>query len=112
MFYLRFFPCYIMLRNMDSAIKTELDKLKELIVGAIQVDQIYLFGSCAYGKPHRDSDLDLFVVLKDEVQMRDIDAAILIRTAISDHQLMPIDLLVMKKACIWNEKPPPRSNEK
>jgi len=36
---------------MDAAIKAELDKLTELIINSIPVEQIYLFGSYAYGKP-------------------------------------------------------------
>jgi predicted nucleotidyltransferase len=49
---------------MDEAIQAELNKLTELIVNAIPVEQIYLFGSYAYGTPHKDSDLDLYVVLR------------------------------------------------
>jgi predicted nucleotidyltransferase len=52
---------------MNEAVQAELDKLKELIVRAIPVEQIYLFGSFAYGTPHKDSDLDLYVVIKDDV---------------------------------------------
>ena len=33
---------------MDAKIQAELDKLKELIVNAIQVEQIFLFGFHAY----------------------------------------------------------------
>ena len=83
---------------MDAAVQEELNKLKKLIVNAIPVEQIYLFGSYAYGKPHKDSDLDLFVILKDEVPLRDIEAAIKIRLAISEYQSMPLDLLVIKKS--------------
>jgi len=62
--------------NVDEIIRAELDKLKELIVNAIPVEQIYLFGSYAYGTPHKYSDLDLYVVLKDDVPMRDLDAGL------------------------------------
>jgi hypothetical protein len=58
--------------NMDEAIRAELDKLTELIINAIPVEKIYLFGSYAYGKPHKYSDLDLYVVLKDDISMRDL----------------------------------------
>ena len=83
---------------MDTAVQAELDKLKELIINTMPVELIYLFGSYAYGNPHKDSDLDLYVVLKDEVQMRDIEAAIKIRRAIGEHQSMPLDLLVIRKS--------------
>jgi predicted nucleotidyltransferase len=46
---------------MDEVIRTELDKLTGLIINAIPVEQIFLFGSYAYGKPRKDSDLDLYV---------------------------------------------------
>lgn len=37
------------------------------LVAALAPRAIYLFGSHAYGTPHRDSDVDLLVVL-DEIQ--------------------------------------------
>jgi len=49
---------------MTETVQAELDKLKELIINAIPVEQIYLFGSYAYGTPHKDSDLDLYVVIR------------------------------------------------
>jgi len=97
---------------MDSAIQAELDKLKGLIIGAVPVEEIYLFGSCAYGNPHKDSDLDLFVVLKDDVQLRNIDASILIRTAICEQQSMPLDLIVMKKSHYLERKAAPTLERK
>jgi predicted nucleotidyltransferase len=97
---------------MDTAVRAELDKLKELIINAVPVEQIYLFGSYAYGTPHKDSDLDLFVVLKDEVQLRDIEAAIKIRLAIGEHQSMPLDLLVIKRSRYLERKAAPTLERK
>ena len=73
----------------------ELDKIKELIINAIPVEQIYLFGS--YGTARKDSDLDLYIVLKDEVQMRDLDAGLQIRFAIARKQTMAVDIIAKKK---------------
>ena len=98
--------------NMDEAILAELNKLTKLIINTIPVEQIYLFGSYAYGKPKKDSDLDLYVVLKDEVQLRDIDAAIKIRLAICEHQSMPIDLLVIKNSQYLERKAAPTLERK
>ena len=78
---------------MDIVIKAELEKIKDLIVNTIPVEQIYLFGSYAYGTPHKDSDLDLYVVLNDKVQMRLIDAVTKIRLAIGKQKSMPVDIL-------------------
>ena len=98
---------YMVKFAMDSAVQAELDKLKELIINAIPVEQIYLFGSYAYGTPHKDSDLDLYVVLKDEVEIREIEAAIQIRMAIAEHQTMAIDLIVTKKSrYLWLKNGP------
>jgi len=82
---------------MDEAIRAELDKLTELIIKAIPVEQIYLFGSYAYGTPHKYSDLDLYVVLRDDVTMRDLDAGLQIRMAIARKKSMPVDILAKKK---------------
>ena len=97
---------------MDTEVQEELNKLKELIINTVPVEQIYLFGSHAYGNPHKDSDLDLFIVLKDEVQLRDIEAAIKIRLAISEYQSMPLDLLVMKKSKYLERKTAPTIERK
>jgi predicted nucleotidyltransferase len=97
---------------MDATVQAELNRLKELIINAVPVEQIYLFGSHAYGSLHKDSDLDLFVVLKDEVQLRDIEAAIKIRLAIAEHQSMPLDLLVIKKSWYLERKAAPTLERK
>ena len=84
--------------SMDEAVMTELNKLTELIVNAIPVEQIYLFGSYAYGTPHKDSDLDLYVVLKDEVETRELDAAVKIINAIGKVKTKPVDIITNKKS--------------
>jgi len=87
---------------MDIEIKNELDKLKNLIINAVPVEQIYLFGSYAYGNPKKDSDLDLYVVLKDDIQMRDLDAGLQIRFAIARSQKMAVDIVAKKKKDFMN----------
>jgi predicted nucleotidyltransferase len=82
---------------MDEAIQAELDKLTDLITKAIPVEQIYLFGSYAYGKPHKYSDLDLYVVLKDGLPMRDLDAGLQISLAIAREKSMPVDIVAKNK---------------
>jgi len=82
---------------MNAEVQSELEKLKEIIINTIPVDQIYLFGSYAYGTPHKDSDLDLYVVLKDEVTMRDLEAGLQIRFAIVPIMNMPVDIIAKKK---------------
>ena len=79
---------------MNVTVDTELAALKEIIINTVPVEQIYLFGSYANGIPHKDSDLDLYVVLNDNVQMRLIDAVTKIRLAIDQKKTMPVDILV------------------
>jgi len=79
-------------------VRAELDKIKDLIINTVPVEQIYLFGSYAYGTPHKDSDLDLYVVLKDDVQMRDIDAGLQIRLAIIPVMDSAVDIIAKKKS--------------
>jgi predicted nucleotidyltransferase len=43
-----------------------LDQIVERLVDALRPEKVYLFGSHAYGSPHRDSDLDLLVVVPDD----------------------------------------------
>jgi len=64
---------------------------------AIPVEQIFLFGSYAYGAPREGSDLDLYVVLSDDVPMRDLDAGLQIRMAIARKKSMPVDIVAKKK---------------
>ena len=80
---------------MEAAIQTELDALTGIIVSTVPVERIYLFGSYAYGTPHRDSDL--YVVLKDEYPLRDLDAGLRIRMAIARKKSMPVDIVAKRK---------------
>jgi len=89
---------------MDTAIQAELDKLKGLIVNAMPVEQIYLFGSHAYGTPRQDSDLDLYVVLKDGLPMRDLDAGLQISLAIAREKSMPVDIIAKNKKDFVNRQ--------
>ena len=48
--------------NIDKNI---LDKICSRLVNAYHPSAIYLFGSHAWGNPHKDSDVDLLVVVND-----------------------------------------------
>ena len=55
-------------------IKDDLEILKEIILEKVPTDQIWLFGSYAYGTPNKNSDIDIYIVMKDDAQMRELDA--------------------------------------
>jgi predicted nucleotidyltransferase len=89
---------------MDQAIQAELEKLKDIIINTVPVEEIYLFGSYAYGTPHKDSDYDLYIVLKDDAPMRELDAMAAIDIAIGLTRTKPIDLLALKQKRFLDRK--------
>ena len=80
-----------------SNISQELEKISKIIVETVPVESIYLFGSYANGTPNKDSDLDLYIVFKDEMPMRELDAITAIHMAISPVKKKPIDILGLKQ---------------
>jgi predicted nucleotidyltransferase len=86
--------------NDLSAIRQELDALTKVIAETVPVEEIYLFGSYAYGTPHKDSDLDLYVVLKDDYTSPESDAYCAIQMAIRKNKARkrPMDILIDTKS--------------
>jgi len=91
------------LAEMNQAVQTELATLTDIILKTVPVERLILFGSYAYGAPHKDSDLDLYVVLKEGADIREMDAMLLIGRAISRKKTMPVDVLVSKSKS-WAER--------
>ena len=98
------------MRNMDTfqkditGIKSELDAITKIIVNTVPVESIYLFGSYAYGTPNKDSDLDLYIVFKDELPMRELDAIDTIRMAIYPVKHKSMDILGLKQTRFHDRK--------
>ena len=51
----------------------EIQHIADTIRQAVPVEKIYLFGSYAYGTPHKDSDYDFYLIIPDGA-MRPIEA--------------------------------------
>ena len=52
--------------HTDSTVNDEILRIKDSILATVpDYEKIYLFGSYAYGTPHKDSDYDFYVVLND-----------------------------------------------
>ena len=81
---------------MDD-IRQNLTEISQIIANTVPVEAIYLFGSYAYGTPNKDSDVDLYVVFKDEMAMRELDAIDAINMAIYPVKKMPMDILGLKQ---------------
>ncbi|NLC67239.1 MAG: nucleotidyltransferase domain-containing protein [Clostridiaceae bacterium] len=82
---------------MEKRIRDELNTLKDIIVNTVPVEQIILFGSYANGTPNADSDLDIYVVMPENADIREIDAMKLIYRALQNKKTMPVDVVVSKK---------------
>ena len=88
----------------------DIENLKSDIVKRLKpldLDQIVLFGSYAYGTPNEDSDIDLYVVTKDEFIPQSfkesMDIKLKVSKAIRDLQkIIPIDTITHTRA--MNEK--------
>jgi len=80
-----------------SEIRQNLDEISQVIAKTVPVESIYLFGSYAYGTPNKDSDVDLYIVFKDELPMREIEALTAIRIAIDSVKKSHVDLLGLKQ---------------
>jgi predicted nucleotidyltransferase len=92
------------MQNNISNIKQNLDEISRIIAETVPVESIYLFGSYAYGTPNKDSDLDLYIVFKDEMPMRELDAITAIGIAIDPVKNMPMDILGLKQSHFHDRK--------
>jgi len=75
-----------------------IQQLKENL-GKLNPYLVLLFGSYAYGTPHRDSDIDLLVVTNDEFIPQTFKERTNLYIAVSEHILnistqVPVDLIV------------------
>jgi predicted nucleotidyltransferase len=78
-----------------AALKTsvtlhDIQQVVAQVVERFHPQQVFLFGSYAYGTPTSDSDVDLLVVM--ETPLRNVDQAVEIRKAVDFP--FPLDLLV------------------
>ena len=64
------------------------------------IKKIYLFGSYAYGKPTKNSDIDLCVVINNRFDR--LNANVKIARSLSDNNIRPVDLLVYKENQFYN----------
>ena len=76
-----------------GVIEQKIKEITDKIVREYQPEKIILFGSWAWGTPHEDSDVDLFIVKETDRSTRElareIDGSLWGRT-------IPLDLIVYK----------------
>jgi predicted nucleotidyltransferase len=75
-------------------IKQELQDITTAITNNVKPEAIYLFGSYAYGTPDKDSDIDIYVVVPDDVP----DTCELVAKIHYDikYRVRPLDILLGK----------------
>lgn len=77
---------------MSITTQQKLKKVTEKIVKEYKPEKIILFGSYAWGKPHLDSDVDLFII--KESRKRQIDRMRELRMKLIGNNFPPMDILI------------------
>jgi predicted nucleotidyltransferase len=77
----------------DKRTKEIINRMVEKIKSEYQPEKIILFGSYAWGKPTKHSDIDLFII--KNTTARRIDRAVEVREILDEENAMfPLDVLV------------------
>ena len=82
--------------NLES-IRDKLDIIKEAILKYVPAKTIYLFGSYAYGKPNKNSDIDIYVVIPDDFNKGIFDTIGKIANYIYPYGILNMDLFLVEK---------------
>ena len=71
--------------------------IRSLILDSVKpgtIKKIYLFGSYAYGKPTKKSDIDLCVIIGNRLVRSRTDINLKIALSLFDNKIIPADVLV------------------
>jgi len=83
-------------RTVRSIDQNLFNEIVQRIVTALQPEEIYLYGSHAYGHPREDSDVDLFIIVGDSSlppHIRAIEAYRALRGL-----MLPVEVKVVTRA--------------
>jgi len=82
---------------MNAKIQKDLSNVIQAIASNTQIEDMFLFGSWAYGDPNTESDLDIYLIIPDnDVDICDLNAEI--RHALYKKLSLPLDLVIAKKS--------------
>jgi len=79
-------------------IEDDINALKKIILDNVPTEQIYVFGSYANGTPNQDSDIDIYIVMKDDAPMREWDAMDTVNYERIHKVQKPVDVLVARRS--------------
>jgi len=83
--------------------------IRSLILDSVEpgtIKKIYLFGSYAYGKPTKKSDIDLCVVIGNDLIGSRTDINLKIALSLYDNGIIPADVLVYTENQFYEIKNP------
>jgi len=82
---------------VNDTIQKQINTLVQAIASNTKIEDLFLFGSWAYGKPKPDSDLDIYLVIPDnDADICELNADI--RFALYKKLTIPLDLVIAKKS--------------
>jgi len=79
--------------------------IRSLILDSVKpgtIKKIYLFGSYAYGKPTKKSDIDLCVIIGNRLVRSRTDINLKIALSLFDNKIIPADVLVYTEKQFYN----------
>ena len=83
--------------------------IRSLILDSVKpgtIKKIYLFGSYAYGKPTKKSDIDLCVVIGNKLIRSRMNINLKIALSLFDNKIIPADVLVYTEKQFYDIKNP------
>jgi predicted nucleotidyltransferase len=83
------------LPHLGTAERADIERIVDALVRAFEPEAIYVFGSQARWAPSRDSDVDLFVVVRDAGEFPHHLAQEAYR--LIGHHLVPLDIVFMSR---------------
>jgi predicted nucleotidyltransferase len=77
--------------------------IRSLILDSVKpgtIKKIYLFGSYAYGRPTKKSDIDLCVIIGNNLNRSDVSKKIAL--ILFDNNIIPVDLMVYREKIFYD----------
>ena len=84
------------MRKSYESIKDKLEIIKETILKYVPAEKIYLFGSYAYGRPNKNSDIDIYVVIPDDFNKRISETMGTIAVHLRQYNIFRADLFLVE----------------
>jgi predicted nucleotidyltransferase len=82
----------------ERTVNNEITAIKDIILNTVDCERIYLFGSYAYGTPHKESDYDFYVVLKDGDENPLLPVQRIYKNLLQIQRMTPVDILAQHKS--------------